>query len=380
MAATIEKLVVRNVGVLKAFDTPSSPRLAKLTMIYGRNGRGKTTLSSILRSASIGNPSSIRGRRTLGTTDDLIVTVVLSDGVNVTFKDGRWSTRTAPIEVFDAAFIAENLYAGESVELRHDRGLFSIILGRDGVRLAKQQEFFNGVAKRTTTALKEAEAALVADFPANLSREEFFAYTPSASLDDEISRTEMQIRASQQTERLSNLARFELLRIPMIDGVFRDVLARTIEDIKTTAREEMSAHFRKFKLARGADDWIKRGLEHIHEDSCPFCAKPDVNQFGMITLYEQIFGEAYQTHVESIRSLAERVESDFGSIARERMLASLASNAEAVRSLAEFVPVGELPSLTDAISQLNICSLTLKALIDTKRQNPLGHVDEVPDP
>lgn len=53
MPAMIRKVVVRSVGVLKAFDTPSAPKFAKLTTIYARNGRGKTTLSSVLRAAAM---------------------------------------------------------------------------------------------------------------------------------------------------------------------------------------------------------------------------------------------------------------------------------------------------------------------------------------
>jgi hypothetical protein len=36
----LSEFVIRNVGVLKAFDTPSAPTLAQLTLFYGRNGRG----------------------------------------------------------------------------------------------------------------------------------------------------------------------------------------------------------------------------------------------------------------------------------------------------------------------------------------------------
>lgn len=47
----LSKIVIRNVGVLRAFDTPTAPKLDKLTLFYGRNGRGKSTLTSVLRAA-----------------------------------------------------------------------------------------------------------------------------------------------------------------------------------------------------------------------------------------------------------------------------------------------------------------------------------------
>lgn len=37
----LNKSIVRNVGLLRAFDTPNAPKLDKLTLFSGRNGRGK---------------------------------------------------------------------------------------------------------------------------------------------------------------------------------------------------------------------------------------------------------------------------------------------------------------------------------------------------
>lgn len=113
----------------KAFATPNAPQLAKLTQFYARNGRGKTTLSSVLRAASMGRADVLHGRRTFGTDPTVVqVTLVYTNG-SISFASGRWTPRPAPIEVFDAGFIAENLFAGESVGLSHDRKLFSVILG-----------------------------------------------------------------------------------------------------------------------------------------------------------------------------------------------------------------------------------------------------------
>ena len=45
----LKKIVIRNVGVLKAFDAGTSPPLSQLTMFYARNGRGKSTLTAVMR-------------------------------------------------------------------------------------------------------------------------------------------------------------------------------------------------------------------------------------------------------------------------------------------------------------------------------------------
>lgn len=371
MSTKLEKIVVRNVGVLKAFDTPNSPKLAELTTIYGRNGRGKTTLSSILRAASLGDTDVVKGRRTLGSNEAVNVTLKFDDNTTVRYDGARWTANRAPVEVFDAAFIAENLYAGEAIELHHDRGLFSIILGREGVKLARHQEFFNSAAKRAAAVLKEAEAALTADLPTDLSREEFFALAPSPELDDEINRTEMALRGALQVDRVTALAKFEPLVAATLPRGLRDLLATTLDDIKQTARDEMAAHYQKFKFGRGAEEWIKTGLEHIHDESCPFCGKAGVDDLGMITIYEQIFGVAYQAHFDAIKRMSEAVEQQVGATVREHALRVIAANTEAMRGLAEFYRVGELPGMGDALERYGSTARALKSLLDQKRQNPL---------
>jgi hypothetical protein len=55
----LSEFVIRNVGVLKAVDTPSAPTLAQLILLSGRNGRGKTTRdgcsSTVIARNSLGN-------------------------------------------------------------------------------------------------------------------------------------------------------------------------------------------------------------------------------------------------------------------------------------------------------------------------------------
>jgi wobble nucleotide-excising tRNase len=380
MPPTIRKIVARNVGVLKAFDTPSSPRLAKLTTIYARNGRGKTTLSAILRSAASGDASQMQGRRTLGTAkDDPQVTLVMDSGA-VHFASGKWSVKSSPIDVFDAAFIADNLYAGEAIDLEHDRGLFTVILGHSGVKLARHQEFFNGVAKRAAAKLKDADVTLRDDVPADQNREEFFAFTPSPALDDEITKAQMDLKAIQQSERLTRLQKLEAVAIPVLADP-QDILAQTIKEIDATARTQLAAHFTKFKLGKQGEAWVKFGLEHVHDDQCPFCGKVGVDDQGLLTLYGQIFGAAYQAHLEAIKKAAEAIENSFGPDEITLLKGRVSSNAAGIRSWSEFCDLSSVsvPDIGQAVERLGVAYQQIKSLFDSKRQTPLVSVvnDEI---
>lgn len=372
----LKKIITKNVGVLRAFDTPGSPQLAKLTTFYARNGRGKTTLSSVLRSAGTGDNSIVIGRRTLGNGGAAPeVTLIFDKGTTpVRFTAGRWSSKHAPIEVFDAAFIADNLFAGEKINLDHDRKLFTVILGREGVKLARQQEVFNAAAKAAAAKLKAAEAALVQDVPADMTREEFLGHVPSPAIDDHIEQARKELKSVQQAGRVANLKLLNTVTVPALSIDVRSVLAGTVADIQMTARDQLAAHFKKHKLGREGEAWARFGLDHIVDDDCPFCGREGVDELGLVTLYDQIFGESYQAHLAGVKKAAEAVEAALGSDARERLARIVATNADAAKEWAEFCKLDgvAVPDTEAALTGLTSAHDRLKPLFENKRQTPLA--------
>ena len=374
MPSILKKVVVKNIGVLKAFSTPSTPHFERLTSFYARNGRGKTTLSTILRSAGSGDPTSIRGRRTLGQEEvNPEVTLIFEDGKNVRFQNGCWLSSSRHIDVFDGDFIADNVHTGESVDLIHDRNLFTIILGKDGVKLARQQEFFVGAAKRAAAKLKEHETALSKDIPDDLTRDEFLAVMPSQELDESIKDVERMLTSISQVDRLLKLEKLEVLSVPVIGSHISEVLGRTVAEIEASARDHLACHFRRFDLIRRGEEWLKFGLQHIRDNACPFCGKIEVDAGGLVTVYGKIFGEAYQTHFEYINNTKNQIEQALGPDTRTSLGSTVVANSRRVLSWQDFHPVDvdSLPNVEDTFRHLESAHLELRSLFEAKRQSPL---------
>ena len=57
--------LLRNIGLFDSVSTGANIALARLTLAYAENGRGKTTLGAILRSLKTGDPLAIAERRRL---------------------------------------------------------------------------------------------------------------------------------------------------------------------------------------------------------------------------------------------------------------------------------------------------------------------------
>ena len=374
----LKKIVVKNVGVLRAFDTPNAPQLARLTTVYARNGRGKTTLSAVLRAAGEGDPVIIRGRRTLGASiPDPEVTLVAQDGSTIRFQNGKWKPSTAPIEVFDSSFIAENLHAGEQASLTQDRSLFTVILGREGVKLVRQQKFFNEAANRARTRLQDATKALEDDVPAGMPHEEFFALTPAADLDAQVEEAEKQLKSVQQSDRIAKLTPIEPLSVPALPKDLQGLLSRSVPDIDADARARLAAHFSKFRLGRDGRNFIRFGLEHIHGDDCPFCGRAGVDELGLVTVYRQIFGDAYANHFKLVLDTLAAAEEAVGLQSRRNLELKVATNGSTFQELSQFYRLGGLGLLDTAqiISSLAATDAILIELLLAKRQDPLDPID-----
>ena len=59
--------LLKNIGNFDYVETGRNIALGKLTLCYADNGRGKTTLASVLRSLAEGNPGPITERKRLRT-------------------------------------------------------------------------------------------------------------------------------------------------------------------------------------------------------------------------------------------------------------------------------------------------------------------------
>jgi wobble nucleotide-excising tRNase len=370
------KIIIRNVGVLKAFNTPGTPKLAQLSLFYGRNGRGKSTLTAVMRAARDGCSSTVLARTSLGNGGASPEVTLVGDSGNVRFNNGKWDRKDAPIEVFDSAFIADNIYAGELIDLAHDRGLFSIIIGKKGVKLAIHLDRFNAVARQTSADLKAADAALAEDKPADMKLEEFFALGPNPDYAKRLDDSERALKAVQQADKIAALKSPEEITMPALPADTAAALASTIADIDASARDRLLEHFKRFKLDKKAEEWISYGLEHIHDDACAFCGREGVDGEGMVTLYGQIFGEAYKGHLATIRELAAEVETALGEDARTTLAAKIEANAEAVRKWSEYVRLEhELPDMMGFAPLVVDTHKAAKVLCDKKRGSPLDKID-----
>lgn len=375
--SVFKKIVIRNLGVLRAFDAGTSPELSQLSLFYARNGRGKSTLTAALRAARNGSSSTVLARRSLGNNAAAPHITLISDGGNRLFKDGVWQHDRAPIEVFDAEFIADNVFAGEMTTLEHDRGLFAIIVGEEGVRLNRLLERFKEHAKKAKMALDSAEEALADHMPSDLSYEEFFALGENPAYQQRLETAEKELRAVREADKIAALKGLEKVEAPRLPENLETVLSATVPDIDTAARDRLAEHFKHFGLGKSGEAWVDFGVEHMKDGECPFCARPDADELGMVTLYGQIFGEEYKAHLATISRTLEEIEEVLSEEARTKVSTAIAENLEASKEWAKYGKFETaLPPCDALATDLREAHEAAKGRMDKKRSAPLEVVED----
>ncbi len=101
----------------------------RLSLVFARNGYGKSTLCAVLRSASEDQPNYITARRRLDASKESRVQSTWAPARTVAFGGGKWNSCPGKIYVFDQEFVHQNLHVGESVTRENKRSLLPVVLG-----------------------------------------------------------------------------------------------------------------------------------------------------------------------------------------------------------------------------------------------------------
>lgn len=183
---TIDKIIkVENVGRFVSLAAKGDVQFRRLTLIYGANGHGKTTLAGILRSLQSGDPAYINERATLGAKPSPLVEVRLASG-NAVFKDSKWSLTAPELEIFDTTFVNDNVYTGDRVEPEHRKNLYQVVVGATAVALARRIDEIDTESRAAAATITDIEKKLRGIIQAPFDIDNFVALTPEDTLEDKI--------------------------------------------------------------------------------------------------------------------------------------------------------------------------------------------------
>ena len=297
--------LLRNVGLFDNHSPPQQTAFTPLTLIYGENARGKTTLAAILRSLATNNSDLIVERHRLGAQHPPHI-VFSHPGGQAIFQNGAWSQSLPDIAVFDDAFVSANICSGIELQPAHRQHLHELILGAQGVALSAALQGHVTRVEEHNIALRDLADAIPAQARGPYKVDVFCNLDEDLDIDQKIQDAERRFAAAKSADAIRQRPVFQAFGLPDFDiDELNNVLGRSLADLEAAAAEQVRAHIAK--LGDGGETWVSDGMARITPASegqegevCPFCAQ-DLVGSSLIEHYRAYFSQAYKDLKTAIR-------------------------------------------------------------------------------
>ena len=371
----IKFVSIKNVGRFKNYNADGNVALKQVNLVFAENGRGKSTLCAILRSAQSNDPDHVIGRTTLG-AHGRTARPSRDKRRHCAFQDrsmGHSPCLSSPFSI--QTYIAENVFSGDAIDLDHNRNLYRVIIGKAGVTLAQKVTDLDEKIRAATSDIRVKRAAIDGRVPVGYKFETFVALEVDPHIDQKIAEKERELEAVQQSAQLRTRTGLSQLSIPGVPTGIAGTLLQTIDGVSANVEQRVAAHVAKHRM-KEREAWLQEGLGYIQEDTCPFCDQ-SLEGVALVPSLSSFFGEAYEQLKATLVVLRERVASAFSDRAIADVERVVETNTAAVEFWSRYVSVGA-PSLSSphGIGARSVRNLreALLSLLDKKSAAPLEPV------
>lgn len=369
--------LLRNVG---QFDnvSPQQP-FTPLTLIYGENGRGKTTVAEILRSLATNDPVLVAERQRLGSPHPPHVVISHAAG-NAIFHNGVWNRHLPDITIFDDAFVSANVCSGIEIQAAHRQGLHELILGTQGVALSTALQAHVLRIEGHNTALRELADAIPAAARGPYKVDPFCALPPDEAIDAKIQEAERRLAAARASDAIRQRPGFQEFGLPDFDlDAIDQILERGLPGLEADAAARVRAHIAK--LGQGGESWVADGMPRIERASqgqdgeiCPFCAQ-DLAGSDIIAHYRAYFSQAYEDLKAVIRQTGIGVRDTHGGDIPSAFERNIRTAAQTHEFWKDFTELPEIEIDTAAIAR--DWSAAREAVLGQLREKAAAPLDQM---
>lgn len=276
----------------------------KATLLYAENGRGKSTIATIFRSASTGNHTLISARKTVDSGLQQKVILQFGSGHKVSFENGKWTETRPELVVFDADFIERNVHSGGSVNTDHRKNLLEFALGEAAVTARAAVEKSTNDSKVAADKVQGLITQL-STHHAGIQLSEFEKLPQIEDIEVKIADLSNRINAA------SNIAAIQAKPVPKalvepsfnIDDFF-STLGLSMPDIHENAEKLVKQQVAKLGK-QGSENWLSHGQHFDNSRACPYCDQ-DISSNDLVRAYQTHFNAAYsdlKTKVSALQGM-----------------------------------------------------------------------------
>lgn len=277
----------------------------RATLIYAENGRGKSTLASILRSLSVGDSAAVLKRKTIDATAQPEIDVQFENGHKVSFKSGVWSEVHPELLIFDSDFVDLNVHSGGVVNTGHRKNLLEFALG-DGAVLARKAVDNASISASDASGRAKSIENKLSGFHQGLSLNDFEKLQKITDPDVEIAIIQKRLVAAANIAAIGKKPIPKGIEIPTLnfDRLF-GILKTSLVDIEKDAETTVKQHLQKIGTS-GAESWLSEGQQFDNRSACPYCGQ-STEGIQLIASYKTHFNLAYAELKKKVSQLEDGV-------------------------------------------------------------------------
>ena len=302
----------------------------KITLIYGRNTYGKSTLGDIFYSLEKNDEDAITARKSIPVPDEggaqsLKLQFARDDenenqGISH-FRGGSWVQglrASHKLKTFNDAFYHNHVFASRRFSRETKVNFSQFILGAQGVALANQIKELKS-EKRNHTARK---TALLRDVFADVGNVEAFLASPLIDNPDQ-KRAQKDALEAEKYELVKQRGGLGIIRnrpelialtddysllIQFFDEI-NGIFSTTLDTLHEQAKTQLEAHVDKnFAQPRGGEHWIQQGLKYGKDENCQFCGQAlSGDALALLGSYRQYFDDEFDRHDAFVKQELDRL-------------------------------------------------------------------------
>lgn len=367
--------LIRNVGAFDSYAACGDVDLEKLSLIYAENGRGKTTLSAILRSLKTGSSILIEERKRLGQHNNPHIAIEGECAPDLVYQNGSWSQTVPNIRIFDDHFTHTNIYAGLEVDANQKQNLHELIIGTQGVELANRVENMVNTISQVTLAMRAKSGEITDEIRGPYSVDQFCALSIDPDSESKLGEAIKKLEVQKKSDSVTRASGFEPFEPRSIEFErIASTLIKTLHGIEEDALKAVHDHVRR--LGGQGESWVAHGVARIQADqACPFC-KQSLDGIDLINHYRAYFGDGYKSLVKQIDDLRLYVDEIMGENAYMLFIKTYNAQKEKKEFWSQFIQIEE--------NEVDVDQVTKKwkefrgeivRVLEQKKSNPLADID-----
>lgn len=371
-------LTLRNIGRFKNCKS-GSLEFGRLTILYGRNTYGKSTLGDVFASIQKNDGGLVTGRMTIphdGHPQHISLSLLPSNGIKeipITFDNGAWTGGLPAglgIRTFDDGFIHRNVFVARQFNRDTKENFSAFVLGEQGVQQAKavaDKKQARQKASRDRNQLKKVAFKDAGDL------QSFLKLSPTGTLEESdtklhsllndhaaVRKQQEQIQAIQARDEGTALT----WSTDFSDGLkaLNQTLGLGLEGSHKEAKAKVAQHINSaFQQAQGAEQWIRQGVRQNKGELCQFCGQElTENAHKLLDLYRQAFDDAFDKHDAAVKQQLATALAQAARLPVNDVRVALAKNTAA---LAGYQELQSNQTYTSAVSKVAEFAETIETIL-----------------